>query len=145
LNQLTFSPSGARLLTWAAATTEILDRESKDFLADVELFVEAECANLTGRTPVGFEVSFGRPLDDDSEPLAREEAVTIDLGGGLTFRIAGRIDRIDKVGERPAFLWPLEPLAGNLNGGALTRGTYSINRTGPERGKRPCMHNAARS
>lgn len=81
-----------------AATAEILDRESRDFLADVDLFVEAECANPTGRTPVGFEVSFGRPLEDDSEPLAREEAVTIDLGGGLIFSVAGRVDRIDKVG-----------------------------------------------
>ena len=45
-----------------------------------------------------FEVSFGRPLDDDEEPLARAEPVEIDLGGGLTFRIAGRIDRIDQVG-----------------------------------------------
>jgi hypothetical protein len=43
-------------------------------------------------------VSFGRPLEGDLEPLARAEPVDIDLGGGLTFRIAGRIDRIDKVG-----------------------------------------------
>ena len=43
-------------------------------------------------------MSFGRPLDNDSEPLARSEAVEVDLGNGITFRIAGRIDRIDKVG-----------------------------------------------
>ena len=43
-------------------------------------------------------MSFGRPLGDDDEALARAEPVEIDLGGGLTFRIAGRIDRIDKVG-----------------------------------------------
>jgi RecB family exonuclease len=80
------------------ATTEILDRESRDFLADVELFVEAECANGASTMPIGFEVSFGRPLEEDGEPLARAEPVTIDLGRGLTFRIAGRIDRIDEVG-----------------------------------------------
>ena len=80
-----------------AATVEILERESKDFLADVELFLEAESDDSTS-TPIGFEVSFGRPLDDDNEPLARPEAVEIDLGNGITFRIAGRIDRIDKVG-----------------------------------------------
>ena len=51
-----------------------------------------------GHHAVGFEVSFGRPLEDDEEPLARAEPVEIDLGGGLTFRIAGRIDRIDQVG-----------------------------------------------
>src|SRR5262245_5797289 len=78
-------------------TAEILDRESKEFLADVELFLDAESENAAS-TPIGFEVSFGRPLEDDSEPLARAAAVEIDLGSRLTFRIAGRIDRIDKVG-----------------------------------------------
>jgi ATP-dependent helicase/nuclease subunit B len=78
-------------------TAEILERESKEFLADVELFLEAECEHATS-TPIGFEVSFGRALEDDCEPLATAEAVEIDLGSGLTFRIAGRIDRIDKVG-----------------------------------------------
>lgn len=80
-----------------AATAEILERESKDFLADVELFLEAESGDSTS-TPIGFEVSFGRPLDDESEPLARSEPVEVDLGEGITLRIAGRIDRIDKVG-----------------------------------------------
>jgi ATP-dependent helicase/nuclease subunit B len=80
-----------------AATMEVLEGESKDLLADVELFLEAESDNKTS-TPIGVEVSFGRPLDNDSEPLARSEAVAIDIGNGITFRIAGRIDRIDKVG-----------------------------------------------
>lgn len=81
-----------------AATAEIRERESRDFLADVELFSEAESSDSTS-TPMGFEVSFGRPLDGDSEPLARSDAVEIDLGKGIVFRIAGRIDRIDKVGS----------------------------------------------
>src|SRR5437868_15328597 len=79
-----------------AATVEIRERESKDFLADVELFLEAESSDSTS-IPIGFEVSFGRPLDDDSESLARSEAVEVDLGKGVVIRIAGRIDRIDKV------------------------------------------------
>jgi RecB family exonuclease len=79
------------------ATVEILERESKDFLADVELFLEGECEESKSE-PIGFEVSFGRPLEDEDEELARAEPVAIDLGGGLTFRVAGRIDRIDKVG-----------------------------------------------
>jgi RecB family exonuclease len=82
-----------------AATPEILERESKEFLADVELFFNAEAAD-TSSTPVGFEVSFGRPLEDDElEPLAREEPVEVDLGGGVNLRIAGRIDRVDIVGK----------------------------------------------
>jgi ATP-dependent helicase/nuclease subunit B len=79
------------------ATVEIFERESKDFLADVALFFEGECDGAQSE-PLGFEVSFGRPLGEEEEALARAEPVEIHLGGGLTFRIAGRIDRIDKVG-----------------------------------------------
>ena len=81
-----------------AATPEIFERESKDFVADVELFLAAE-ASQSDSTPIGFEVSFGRPLEDSSEPLARPEPVELDLGDGLVIRIAGRIDRIDKIGR----------------------------------------------
>jgi ATP-dependent helicase/nuclease subunit B len=80
-----------------ATTSQIFERESKDFLADVELFLDAESDNSTS-TPIGFEVSFGRPLDGDSEPLASANPVEVDLGKGITFQIAGRIDRIDEVG-----------------------------------------------
>jgi ATP-dependent helicase/nuclease subunit B len=80
-----------------AATAEILERESQDLLTDLQLFLDAEATDSTS-TPIGFEVSFGRPLGDDNEPLARAEAVEVDLGKGITFRIAGRIDRIDKLG-----------------------------------------------
>jgi ATP-dependent helicase/nuclease subunit B len=78
------------------SSEEILARETADFLADVELFLDGECGQTV--EPIGFEVSFGRPLGDEDEPLARAEPVVVDLGGGLQFRIAGRIDRIDKVG-----------------------------------------------
>jgi ATP-dependent helicase/nuclease subunit B len=81
-----------------AATAEIFERESKDFLADVELFVEAE-SNPSASTPIGFEVTFGRPLDGSDEPLARPEPVELNLGDGLVLRIAGRMDRIDQVGK----------------------------------------------
>src|SRR6185436_12368508 len=45
------------------ATAEILDRESNEFLSDVQLFVDAECEQAEA-TPIGLEVSFGRPLED---------------------------------------------------------------------------------
>jgi RecB family exonuclease len=80
-----------------APTPEILERETKDFLDDVRLFVEAEVEN-GATTAVGLEVPFGRPLEGDEEPLARSEPVTISLGNGMTLKIAGRIDRIDEVG-----------------------------------------------
>jgi ATP-dependent helicase/nuclease subunit B len=81
------------------ATDEIFERESRDFLADIELFVRGEHDGVTSKG-IGFEVSFGRPLGaDDPEPLATCEPVTIQLGGDLTFRIAGRIDRINRTGN----------------------------------------------
>lgn len=79
------------------ATDEIFERESQDFLADVDLFLEGECEETSAEL-LGFEVSFGRPIDGEVEMLARPDPVEITLGHGLTFRIAGRIDRIDKVG-----------------------------------------------
>jgi ATP-dependent helicase/nuclease subunit B len=79
-----------------AATFEILERETRDFLADVELFLDAEVENGRSRA-VGLEVSFGRVLNGDEDPLARPEPVGVALGRGLTLRIAGRIDRIDEV------------------------------------------------
>lgn len=81
-----------------APTPEILDRETKDFLADVELFLEAEVAD-SSRKAVGLEVSFGRSLGDDEDPWATPEPVNISLGPGLTLRLAGRIDRVNEVGE----------------------------------------------
>ncbi|MDP9161437.1 MAG: PD-(D/E)XK nuclease family protein [Acidobacteriota bacterium] len=56
-----------------AATREIRGRETEDFLADLELFWEAESGNATTE-PIAFEVSFGRPSNDNAEPLARAEA-----------------------------------------------------------------------
>jgi RecB family exonuclease len=105
------------------ATTEIFERESKEFLSDVDLFLEGECED-SPCTPVGIEVSFGRPLPDDLEVLARVEPVEIDLGAGLTFRIAGRIDRIDQVGPtafevldyKTGGYWPAN-WTGTFNGG----------------------------
>jgi ATP-dependent helicase/nuclease subunit B len=81
------------------ATVEIFDRESRDLLADVELFVRGEHDGVISKG-IGFEVSFGRALDaDEREPLASAVPVAISLGRGLTFKIAGRIDRINKVGD----------------------------------------------
>jgi RecB family exonuclease len=81
---------------------EVFDRESREFLADLELFVREECEREPTRTPVGFEVSFGYAIEEDEhgdrEDFAQEDPVVVDLGGGLKFKLAGRIDRIDQVG-----------------------------------------------
>jgi ATP-dependent helicase/nuclease subunit B len=79
-------------------SAEIEERESRALLDDLALFAAAEAEIPAGRTPVGFEVSFGRADAVGDEPLAQADPVAIDLGVGLTFRLAGRIDRIDRIG-----------------------------------------------
>ncbi|MEO7133883.1 MAG: PD-(D/E)XK nuclease family protein, partial [Vicinamibacterales bacterium] len=79
------------------------ERECRDVLADLELFLLEECEREPTRTPVGLEVSFGHSVHEDEdgepEPLAQEEPVVVDLGDGVTFKLGGRIDRIDQVGD----------------------------------------------
>ena len=85
------------------ASVEVDERESRELLADLALFVEAECQVPADRTAVGFEVGFGRAHgseDDEREPLSRAEPIEIALGRGRAMRVAGRIDRIDRVSPR---------------------------------------------
>jgi hypothetical protein len=76
---------------------EVFDREHSQFLADLKLFVEAECAVDKSGIPVGLEVSFGKGGDGSTEPLDQAEPIVIELGNGLSFRLRGRIDRIDQL------------------------------------------------
>jgi ATP-dependent helicase/nuclease subunit B len=87
-------------------SVEVADRESRELLADLDLFLRAECEADASRTAVGLEVAFGKGGDAGTEPLAADDPVVIDAGAGLTFRIAGRIDRVDEIagpGDRVAF------------------------------------------
>jgi ATP-dependent helicase/nuclease subunit B len=85
-------------------SVDVEAREAAEFLADLALFLEAECAHPPSRTPMGFEVAFGRPSGPDEdgvrEPLSRDTPIEIDIGGGRSIRLAGRIDRIDEVAPR---------------------------------------------
>jgi ATP-dependent helicase/nuclease subunit B len=76
---------------------EVRDRETRLFLDDLTLFVSAEASLDPSHTPVGFEVAFGRADGVDDEPLAQAEPIVVDMGGGVVLRVAGRIDRIDRV------------------------------------------------
>ncbi len=80
----------------------VFERERNSILADLDLFLDLEHGS-EGRNPVALEVGFGLSVEtaDDGqnvEPLARAEPLEIPLGGA-TFRLRGRIDRIDQVGE----------------------------------------------
>jgi RecB family exonuclease len=77
---------------------EVRSREARLFLDDLALFAEAEANLDPARTPIAFEVGFGRAVPTFDEPLAQAEPIVIDIGGGRKLRIAGRMDRIDRVG-----------------------------------------------
>jgi len=79
---------------------EVFARESREFLEDLDAFIDAECAGEHGTDPIGFEVTFGFPLDDEDEgeePLASAEPAVIDLGDKRRLVLHGRIDRINRV------------------------------------------------
>ena len=78
---------------------EVEDREAAEFMQDLTLFAAAEATAESTRTPIGFEVGFGRSGTDDGEPLGQDDPIVVDIGAGLTFRIAGRIDRLDDLGR----------------------------------------------
>jgi ATP-dependent helicase/nuclease subunit B len=115
------------------ATDEILARESSDFLADLDLFLEAEAAG-EGSTPIALEVAFGRAADDGEEPLAQEDPVRVDLGEGLGFYIVGRIDRIDQVAPssfeivdyKTGGFWPAEGTGKFKGGRRLQHALYGL-------------------
>jgi ATP-dependent helicase/nuclease subunit B len=80
------------------SSDEVFARESREFLDDLDAFIEAECEGLHGTDPLGFEVSFGFRLEpDEEEPLASAEPTVIDLGDKRRMVLHGRIDRINRV------------------------------------------------
>ena len=66
--------------------------------AQVFLSVESEQKNAD---PIGFEVSFGF---GESGGLNSEAPVTLELAEDVTFRIRGRIDRVDRI-ENEIVIW----------------------------------------
>jgi PD-(D/E)XK nuclease superfamily len=78
---------------------EVFARESREFLEDLDAFIEAECQGSHGTDPLGFEVGFGFPLDEGNEErLASAEPLVIDVGDRRRVMLHGRIDRINRLG-----------------------------------------------
>ena len=75
----------------------VYEREERELLHDLTLFLKFEAEDCRERTPLGFEVGFGGKTE--GEALGRREPITIDLGGGLRFKLRGRIDRLDKLAD----------------------------------------------
>lgn len=75
----------------------VYEREERELLNDLALFLKFEAEDCGQRKPLGFEVGFGGPTE--GEALGRREPITIDLGDRLRFKLRGRIDRIDKLAD----------------------------------------------
>lgn len=75
----------------------VYEREERELLSDLALFLKFEAEDCGQRRPLGFEVAFGGATE--GEALGRREPVTIDLGDGLRFKLRGRIDRLDKLAD----------------------------------------------
>jgi ATP-dependent helicase/nuclease subunit B len=75
----------------------VYEREERDLLNDLALFLRFETEDSRHRQALGFEVAFGGATE--GEALGRREPVTIDLGDGLRFKLRGRIDRLDKLAD----------------------------------------------
>ena len=80
-----------------SAKSEIASRA--EFLEDLALFAEAEARLDPTRTPIGFEVAFGRATTaETTSRWCRPIRSSWTSAAGATLRIAGRIDRIDELG-----------------------------------------------
>ena len=78
---------------------EVYNRESREFLDDLESFLTAECEGRHGADPVAFEVAFGRTVEDsEGEPLASEAPLVLPLGEKRRMQLHGQIDRINRLG-----------------------------------------------
>ena len=75
----------------------VYEREERELLSDLALFLKFEAEDSVRRRPLGFEVAFGGATE--GEALGRREPVTIDLGAGLRFELRGRIDRLDRLAD----------------------------------------------
>jgi ATP-dependent helicase/nuclease subunit B len=74
----------------------IFEKERAELLRTIEVFLNAEAGRIGSVDPLLFEVSFGTGAKDGE---GFEEPVEVELGGGRTFRLKGRIDRIDRIGK----------------------------------------------
>jgi len=76
---------------------EVFERERQQLFDDLAFFLEVERDDQS-REPIGHEVAFGI-ASDGQEPLADAEPVTIRWPNGTSFRLRGRIDRLDQLAD----------------------------------------------
>jgi len=72
----------------------VFEREKRDILAALDIFFKTEQKREPGIEPILFEANFGAR---GGKGEGVDECVSIDLGEDKSFRLAGRIDRIDRI------------------------------------------------
>ncbi|MDH7513824.1 MAG: PD-(D/E)XK nuclease family protein [Clostridiales bacterium] len=76
----------------------IFEQERKELHETLDVFLAAEEEWEGGGEPLFFEVTFGRKGYGEDSEIGMEEPARLELGGGRSIPLAGRIDRIDRVG-----------------------------------------------
>jgi RecB family exonuclease len=76
--------------------TVLWERVRAQFHAGVLKWLAREAAAAGDAVPAYFEVGFGTGRDNAPGEPHRREPLEIDLGGGRTLRVSGKIDRIDR-------------------------------------------------
>jgi ATP-dependent helicase/nuclease subunit B len=97
LRELGLAALAAHRALVPAPSEGVYEREERELLSDLALFLRFEAEDGRQRKPIGFEVGFGGATE--GEALGRREPITIDLGDGLRFKLRGRIDRLDKLAD----------------------------------------------
>jgi RecB family exonuclease len=85
-------------------TEGIFERERREIMAELDVFLKAEAKRETPVEPLLFEVSFGgrrpaRRAERGKPGEGIDDHVRVSCGAAGSFRLAGRIDRIDRVGR----------------------------------------------
>jgi ATP-dependent helicase/nuclease subunit B len=80
------------------------NRELKDIRQSLQIFLKKEEEHCRKVEPRLFELSFGISWDKRCGTMV-EDPVEISLGGGRSFKLRGRIDRVDRCGEHEYEVW----------------------------------------
>jgi len=80
------------------------DREVMDIKQALQIFLRDEVERCTRIKPCFFELSFGTGFDKKNGK-STDEPLEIELGEKRSFRLRGRIDRIDQCGDHEYEVW----------------------------------------
>ncbi len=80
-----------------APSTVVFESEKRELCRISRIFLQEEHEHCMGNRPVYFEASIGLEPEGEGCPLDCESGVEIELPGGRSIRVRGRIDRIDEL------------------------------------------------